>query len=52
MAIVEAARYRIDFGLVPEKNIDGVISEVLNRDRIIVLEKEPKAGKRSLTYGP
>ncbi|ANW97957.1 hypothetical protein CSTERTH_02330 [Thermoclostridium stercorarium subsp. thermolacticum DSM 2910] len=51
MAIVEAARYRIDFGLVPEKNIDGVISEVLNRDRIIVLKKT-KSGEKEFDIRP
>lgn len=51
MAIVEAARYRIDFKPVPDLGVNGTISEILNRQRIVVLKKT-KSGEREFDIKP
>lgn len=51
MAIVEAARYRIDFNAPGNLDIESIISNVLSRDRIIVLKKT-KSGEREFDIRP
>jgi len=51
MAIVEAARYRIDFRTMRGLNINDIFSEVLNRKNIIVLKKT-KSGEKEFDIRP
>ena len=51
MAIVGAARYRIDFKAEPGLDIDGIISEILSTERIIVLKKT-KSGEKEFDIRP
>jgi len=51
MAVVGAARYKIDFNTPEGFDIDNVISGVLNLDRIIVLKKT-KSGEKEFDIRP
>jgi len=51
MAIVEAARYRIDFRPFPGFDIENAISDVLNREHIIVMKKT-KSGEKEFDIRP
>ncbi|HEY8422390.1 MAG TPA: TIGR03936 family radical SAM-associated protein [Thermoclostridium sp.] len=51
MAIVEAARYRIDFKAGVNPDIESIISNVLGRKRIIVIKKT-KSGEREFDIRP